>query len=256
VTRLKWGKIESRIFSAGLDRGVFYPQNGTGVPWNGLISVEEKSSDSDAISSYYDGNKFFSRRNPGSFEATIEAFAYPLEFSEYDRARDWIKGQFRNTFGLSYRTLLGDAENGLDSGYLIHLVYNARAKSSTRDNRSISDSLEPDVFNWDISTTPLKVADTFGSHLIINSKLAYPEAIEKLEAQLYGSSSNDAYLPDPNDIWQTFEDASILTITDNGDGTWTAEGPDEAFDIIDDYFEITWPSAIWINSEKYIVSSL
>ena len=39
MTRITWGDTGHRFFSTGVDRGVLFLQNGSGVPWNGLVSV-------------------------------------------------------------------------------------------------------------------------------------------------------------------------------------------------------------------------
>ncbi len=37
-----WDNIGDRFYESGLDRGVLYLSDGSGVPWNGLISIIEK----------------------------------------------------------------------------------------------------------------------------------------------------------------------------------------------------------------------
>jgi hypothetical protein len=226
MTRIVWDAIGSRHFHVGVDRGVLYLQNGSGVPWNGLVAVNEAPSGADVVDGFYDGQKFFSRRNPEAFEATIEAYTYPSEFDEIQGLVRYTSGQTRQTFGFSYRTLLGNDVDGLDHGYLIHLVYNARVAPVSRSHRSLSIDVDNTMFSWAITTTPVLIADRVGSHLIIDSRVARPELIEILEKQLYGSSDNDPTFPSADEIIEMFEATSILRITDNEDGTWTAEGPD------------------------------
>jgi len=121
----------------------------------------------------------------------------------------------------------------------------------------MSDSTDTSPFSWNISTVPIKMGDVSSAHLIIDPRFAYPWVIQELEDLLYGSSGNNPYLPPPEEILDLFEDASILKITDHGDGTWTAEGPDEAIRMLDSTtFEITWPSAVYIDSTTYRISSL
>jgi hypothetical protein len=58
-------------------------------------------------------------------------------------------------------------------------------------------------------------------------------------------------------VLEMFESGAILRIVDHGDGTWTATGPDEAIKMLSStMFEITWPSAIYIDTETYKISSL
>ena len=257
MTRILWDAIGSHHFSAGVDRGVLYLQNGSGVPWNGLVSVNEAPSGADVVESYYDGQKFFSRRRPEEFEATIEAFTYPLEFDEYDGRSQYSTSQVRKPFGFSYRTLLGNDVDGASLGYLIHIVYNAVTKPITRAHTTISDTSELNLFSWTITTSDVGIGGRRGSHFVINSTIAYPWVLSEIENTIYGSVETSARLPDPQEILDLFEGGSILKITDHGDGTWTAEGPDEAIQMLDaTSFQITWPSAVYISSDTHRISSL
>lgn len=257
MTRILWDAIGSRHFSTGVDRGVLYLQNGSGVPWNGLVSVNEAPSGADVVDNYYDGQKFFSRRRPEEFEATIEAFTYPLDFDEYDGRGLYVTDQVRKPFGFSYRTLLGNDLEGSDLGYLIHIVYNAITKPTPRTHKTLSSSSELNLFSWGITTSDLEIAGLRGSHLIINSTVAYPWVLETIENLLYGSAETESRLPDPQEILDLFEDGAILKITDHGDGTWTADGPDDAIVMLNaTTFQITWPSAVYLSSDTYRISSL
>ena len=257
MTRILWDAIGSHHFSAGVDRGVLYLQNGSGVPWNGLVSVNEAPSGADVVDNYYDGQKFFARRRPEEFEATIEAFTYPVEFDEYDGRGQYVTDQGRKPFGFSYRTLLGNDIDGTSLGYLIHIVYNAITKPTARGHKTISDSSELSLFSWGITTSDIEIDGHRGSHLIINSTIAYPGVLSVIENTLYGSADTSARLPEPQEILDLFEDGAILKITDHGDGTWTAEGPDSAIQMLSaTEFEITWPSAVYLSSDTYRISSL
>lgn len=257
MTRILWDAIGSRHFHAGVDRGVLYLQNGSGVPWNGLTAVNEAPSGADVVEGYYDGLKFFSKRNVEAFEATIEAYTYPPEFDEIDGRTRHIVGQTKKPFGFSYRTLIGNDLDGIDHGYLIHLVYNARVLANSRAHRSMAQNVDLTTFSWPITTTPIPMAGRYGSHLIIDTRIANDQQVAELEDIIYGSAATNPTLPTAEFIIDLFEDASILKITDNGDGTWTAEGPDEAIDMLTaDLFEISWPSAVYIDAVTYRISSL
>lgn len=257
MTRINWGSGDARLFEIGVDHGVLYPDNGLGVPWNGLTAVNEAPSGADVVDSYLDGQKFVTRRRVESFEATVEAYSYPSEFELYDGQINFRRSQRRRKFGFSYRTLIGNSELGDSFSYKIHLVYNAIAAPSTVGYQSLNDSSDAALFSWNISTVPIKMGDVYSAHLIIDPRYAYPWVIEDLEKMLYGSNESDPYLPPPHEILDLFEDASILKITDHGDGTWTADGPNEAIRMLDSTtFDITWPSAIYIDAVTYKISSL
>jgi hypothetical protein len=241
LTRLVWDE-KPREYAIGVDRGVYYPKNAPGEVWNGLKAVNEDSADTDEMSVYIDGIKTHRKRSNEHFSGTIEAYTYP------DGLQNDIFGlQLRTSFGLSYRTMT-------ESGYQIHLVYNVLLRPSGYAHQQN----ETDTFVWAFTTVPVPVPDVNKTaHLIIDSSIAYSWTIEDLEDALYGSESTDAFLPTPEAIFETFEENAILRIIDNGDGTWTAIGPDSAIVMLDpDTFEITWPSAVYIDADSYTISSL
>lgn len=258
MTRITWGDTGHRFFSTGVDRGVLFLQNGSGVPWNGLVSVNEAPSGSDAVEAHFDGKKYHSRRSPEEFSGTIEAYTYPSEFEIFLGQAVMHTAQARTPFNFTYRTRIGNDENGVDHAYLIHIVYNALIKPTQRTLQTISDSIDVATFSWDFETNPLRMGDRRGSHLIIDSRLAYPWALEELETILYGSTTTTSTLPSPEFLLQLFEDASILKVTNHGDGTVTIEGPDDIVKMVGtNLWQIgPWPSVIQIAEHTYRASSL
>lgn len=258
MSRITWGDPGTRDYEAGVDRGVFYPTVGPGLPWNGLIGVQENPTGLETSTKFVDGVPYRTHKTRGNFSARIQAYAHPLEFAKYDGP--FIFGnesQSRKPFNLSYRTKVANDLDSEDS-YLIHLVYNAVVSPSARNYTSIGSNTQPTSLEWELNTIPEFLPDgRTASHLVINSKIAYPWALNALENVLYGSTDTDPRFPSITEILNIFEDASILRITDNGDGTWTADGPDDAIIMFDDTtFQITWPSAIYIDSDSYLISSL
>ena len=166
--------------------------------------------------------------------------------------------QARTPFNFTYRTRIGNDENGVDHAYLIHIVYNALIKPTQRALQTISDSIDVSTFSWDFETNPLRMGDRRGSHLIIDSRLAYPWALEELETILYGSTTTTSTLPSPEFLLQLFEDASILKVTNHGAGTVTIEGPDDIVKMVGtNLWQIgPWPSVIQIAEHTYRASSL
>lgn len=258
MSRLVWGDPDKRLYETGIDRGVFYPVEGVGVPWNGLVAVSEAPSGADITRGYVDGESFTQQRQSESYSAKISAYTYPREFEEYDG--HVIAGhtqQKRKMFNLSFRTKVG---NGFDPNahHLIHLVYNAVASPSVHNHATIGFGNQVTAFEWQIETIPtfLPTGETT-AHLVINTAIAYPWAVTALENIIYGSVNNEPRFPSVNEVLDLFENASILRITDHGDGTWTADGPDEVIQMLtSDMFEITWPSAVYIDTNTYRISSL
>lgn len=257
MARISWNDAGSRLYSAGVDRGVLYPAVGSGVPWNGLLSVDESETEGDSVINHIDGIGFLSRQKPGTFAASIQAYSYPDELEYHDGVVDRITGQPRHSFGFSYRTFTGNDIEGLDYGYQIHIVYNALLDPSDRGFSTIGQGISPAPFTWDLSSQPVAVPGHRGSaHFVIDSRIVYPWVLTEIEETLYGSPSLNASLPSYIQLFDIFENGSILKITDHGDGTWSAEGPDEIFAIAGDYFEITWPSAVWLSEDTFRISSL
>lgn len=204
MSKITWGLPGSKNFEAGLDRGVFYPPNSRGVPWNGLTSVTE-SPNSNGTSEYYlDGIVFLNIPGSEKFAGSIECLSYPTEFSPYDGVASvssvlFIAQQPRKSFGLSYRTKMGNDLNGLDSGYKIHLIYNALIEPTEKQYKSIGENVEPITYSWSFSTTPVSIPGYRPTaHLVVNSLNS--AFISNLEDRLYGTDSTDSYLPSPLEI--------------------------------------------------------
>jgi hypothetical protein len=162
MAKLAWGLSGQRYFESGTDRGVLYVGTTPGVPWNGLISVSENPSGGDPVPYYMDGIKYLNVAAAEEFEATISAFSSPDEFGVCDGTALLSNGLFatqqpRKPFDLTYRTLIGNDEDGIEHGYKLHLVYNALAKPTTRENKTLERSVTPANFDWDISTLPIPV---------------------------------------------------------------------------------------------------
>lgn len=265
MAELVWGNYGERYFETGVDRGVLYVPEEDGVAWNGLISVSESPSGGDTTPYYIDGIKYANRSSPEEFEGTIEAYTYPDEFAICDGTaavdRE-SKGLFatqqgRKPFNMSYRTRVGNDDLGTNYGYKIHIIYNALATPSQKNYQSTSDEPEAIPFSWDITTKPILVnSSSYSSHLIIDTKTTWPWVVEALEQLLYGTVDTPPTLPTPAELIALFVDNALLKITDNGDGTWTAEGPDEAVQMVGTTeFQISWPSAEYIDVNSYTISS-
>src|SRR6478735_5662608 len=100
MARLTW---DSREYTIGIDRGVFYPPSGDGEAWNGLISIEETPTDTDTQVRYVDGVKTRQRGKTGYFAGTVRSFGYPPSFFD-----DIISQRRSPAFGMSYRTMTKD----------------------------------------------------------------------------------------------------------------------------------------------------
>ena len=259
MSRLVWGEPGKRLYETGIDRGVFYPVGGVGVPWNGLIAVSEAPSGADVTHGYFDGQKFSQRRTGENFSAKLSAYTYPREFEEYDGLSPAGHAQQqRKMFNLTYRTIVGN-DLSSESHHLIHLVYNAVVSPSGGNYPTIGSGSQATVFEWQLDTIPeILPTGEFSSHVIIDTKMAYPWAVSMFEDIVYGSVNSEARFPSVVEVINLFENASILRITDHGDGSFTADGPDDIVKMIGpNLWEIgPWPSVVQIDVHTYRLTSL
>jgi hypothetical protein len=190
MTRLAWNKPTEMFYDAGLDRGVLYPKTSLAVPWNGLISVDEKGSDS-ATMFYMDGRPYYIHQNPKEFSATIKAYTYPDEFSEKMGLVEvtdgmYLDSQIGSSFDISYRTQVGSGVDG-SAGFKIHLIYNATVSPGGIGYASISDTVSPSNFEWEINTVPQEVpGHRPTAHLVIDTRHMTPQKVTEIENLLYG----------------------------------------------------------------------
>lgn len=261
MPRITWGSSADRNYETGVDRGVLFVGSQAGVPWIGLTSVEENPVGGQTKAYYIDGVKYLQTSAMEEYSATINAFTYPDEFGVCDGTAQVRPGlhltqQRRKSFGFSYRTLVGDGLNP-DKGYKIHIVYNALAEPARRNYSSVSDSPEPIDFSWTVTTKPIAASGyKHSAHVVIDSRKADPQVLEAIEDILYGNDELMSRLPSFAEILDIFDALHVLTVTLNGDGTATIEGPDEAIQMLDtNIFQIDWPTVGAIDEDTYEISS-
>jgi hypothetical protein len=244
MTRLVWGE-GPRLFDLGVDQGVLY-LDGEGVAWNGLVSVNERATGRLDTEHYFDGNRLHISQDLGDFEATVSAYTYPDAFAEYN---GYSERDIYQRFGFSYRTQHGD-------NHKIHLVYNVLVRNDSRAWKTLADRPDPSLFAWDIYASAVKIPGASpAAHLVMETPRT-ETALAALENILYGTDTTDPRLPEPEELVELYEAAALLRITYNGDGTYTASGPDDMVHILPDgRFEINAPSAFLINEDLFVVNS-
>jgi hypothetical protein len=223
MAKLLWDQTGERLFETGVDHGVLFPFDAnnhayaTGVAWNGLTSVQEKASGGEANPLYADNIKYLNLRSFEEFEATVEAYTYPDEFAALDGTATIATGvivgqQKRGTFGMSYRTKLGNDTEGDDYGYKIHLIYGAVADPAERQYETINDNPDAVQFSWNLKTTPVSVSGLKPTaHLIVESTKVNPTALAAFEEVIYGSASSSPRLPLPDEVASIFNGAISYT---------------------------------------------
>lgn len=219
MAKLVWDATGERLYETGVNNGVLYPQStdGTypkGVAWNGLTAVTESPSGAEATPLYADNIKYLNLMSVEEFGATIEAYTYPDEFSECNGEAELATGvsigqQKRKTFGMSYKTVVGNDVDGNNHGYKLHIIYGAMAAPSEKAYATINDSPEAITFSWEVTTTPVSV-DGFEptASITIDSTKVDSSKLTALETILYGSESEEARLPLPNEIATLMKDTS------------------------------------------------
>ena len=211
MSRITWDNAGERYYETGVKMGVLYPiQTGgvytKGVAWNGLTAVTESPSGAEATALYADDIKYLNLMSNEEYGCTIEAYTYPDEFAECDGSAALAEGvmigqQKRKTFGLCYRTSLGNDVDGTDYGYKLHLVYGCLAAPSEKAYATINDSPEAITFSWEVSTTPVNVAGFKPtSQITIDSTKVDETKLAALEDILYGKDDVDPKLPLPDEV--------------------------------------------------------
>lgn len=219
MTAITWDKSGERRYETGVDHGVLYtPTNGVynyGVAWNGLTTVTESPAGAEATKQYADNIVYLNLVSAETWGGTIEAFTYPDEFAPYDglgvpEAGVTVGQQPRQTFGLSYRTRIGNDQNSV-AGYKVHLVYGCVAAPSEKAFTTVNDTPAPIAFSWAVTTTPVDVPGFSPSATItIDSTEVDADALATLEGFLYGSVGVDPMLPLPSAVLAIFAGTVVV----------------------------------------------
>lgn len=210
MAKITWDNSGEKFFEMGVDHGVLYPLSDEGeytpgVAWNGLTSVSDSPDGAEANELWADNIKYGVLRSTENHKGTIEAYMFPDEWSECDgygvpTAGLRIGQQKRKTFGLCYRTMVG---NDVDSelGYKLHLVYGATASPSEKTHETVNDSPDAMTMSWEYETVPISVDGYKPTASIeIDSTKLNAAKLAKLETILYGDATSEPRLPLPDEI--------------------------------------------------------
>lgn len=210
MAKLVWDQTGERYYETGAKNGVLYVQEGgaypKGVAWNGLTAVTQSPSGAEATALYADDIKYLNLYSTEEFGFTIEAYTYPDEWQACDGSAELAAGVFigqqtRKSFGFCYRTVLGNDTEANEYGYRLHLIYGAMAAPSEKAYATINDSPEAITFSYECTTTPVNVEGFKPtSYICVDSTKVAADKLAALEAILYGSESEEARLPLPDEI--------------------------------------------------------
>lgn len=211
MSKIVWDATGEKFYETGVDHAVLYTmaKNGEytpGVAWNGVTSIAETPEGAEPESQYADNIKYLTLMSAEELNGTIEAYTYPDSWGECDGSAELSTGvtigqQARKTFGLSYRTKIGNDVDGQDHGYKLHLLYGAKASPSERTYETVNDSPEAISFSWEYETTPVPVEGHNPTALLtLDSTKIDKEKLASLEEILYGSEDTEPRLPLPDEI--------------------------------------------------------
>lgn len=220
MAALIWDAVGERLYETGTDHGVLYPWDktansgaggyGAGVAWNGLTGVSEAPSGAETTSLWADNIKYLNLLSTEEFSGTITAYMYPDEFAECDGSAFVQTGvaigqQSRKTFGLAYRTILGNDSETNDYSEKIHLVYGCTASPSSKDYKTVNDSPEAIEFSWEFKTTPVPVTGYKPTATIVIDKSKVDGTkYDSFKEIIYGNATDNARLPMPDEVASHF----------------------------------------------------
>lgn len=215
MSKIIWDEDAKRTYETGVDHGVLYPRSDdgsypNGVAWNGITGFTESPSGAEPTDLYADNIKYMTMRSAETLGGTLNAYTYPPEFAQCDGSASLVPGvaigqQSRRSFGLAYRTVLGNDVSGNDYAYKLHLLYGCTASPSDKTYNTINDSPDAIEFSWEITTVPVNVTGfkPTANVTIDSSQFTTEEqktALKKLEDILYGTDSEEPRLPLPDEI--------------------------------------------------------
>lgn len=263
MSKVIWNEAGKKFFEFGVDRGVLYPTPSTGVPWNGLTSVEDGSDGGETTSLYLDGFKYLDLVSNKDYRGVINAYTFPDEFLAFNGTSEIVNGVFAtnqpivNTFSLSYRTSVGNDQNDFSHGYKLNLLYNLTATPEARTFETRSEELTPTDFSWTITGTSIPISGIKPTcHLIIDSRKIHPRLLADIETILYGDETTEPRMPLGDELVEFFTNWALHYVTDNGDGTWSAEGPDDLINVNSDgSFTINQIESVYLTPNTYTITT-
>lgn len=210
MSKLVWGQSGTKEFEVGVKHGVLFLYDETktkwvGVAWQGLTNVTESPEGGDADDFYADDSLYASLRGTEKLSGSIECYMYPPEFEDCIGHAELMPGvriaqQSRKVFCMAYESTVGNDTNP-EAGKKYHLVYNATAGAAEMSHDTTEESVSLDPFSFDYSCVPVNVTGHKPtSSITIDSRTLSDTQITKLEDAIFGSASEDAYLPLPDEL--------------------------------------------------------
>lgn len=230
-------------YEYGISQVIIQIDDERSAHWPGVVSFSMENKSSHYKTPIYDGaamgNIFF----PAVYSGNLECYTYPPFLDEGD---SFIGN-------LAYRT-------EVDGGYKLHFLYNCSIFFETHSGYETMVNVDPSTFKWGVLGMGGVLED--GRRFIqvsVDSRSADEEAMIVIQEILRGSDTSNPRVPGIEELEKILQMNATLIITDNGDGTYKAEGPDNVvYKTSDTEFEISWPSVVVFHGPegKFQVSSL
>ena len=212
MSALTWGVSGQKTYETGVSKGVLYPiasggyQNG--VAFDGLTAVNENPSGGEPTKLYADNGVWIVMVSAEEYGYGIECYKTPPEFDACDGCATIGTGvkigqQTRTPFGFCYRTEIGNDEEGIDYGYVLHIAYNGIATPSQKNHSTVNNDPEAETLSYDVTCTPIDpgIAGRKPTCILEIDSTEVPAAkMQLIEDALYGTSSTQPHILMPADV--------------------------------------------------------
>lgn len=198
MPQLVWDSQDNRLYETGTSMGVLYTRQDNnkwmGEAWNGLSAVKHSPDGGEETSVYANNQKYLGLMSRENFKGSIEAYTYPEGFEACQGSREVVEGfhagqQTRTSFGLTYRTIIGNDTQFDEYGYKQHIIYNAKVSPTSKDYETVNDTPNALLFTWEFSTTPPEVTSNLikpTAYFCADSTKLDPAKLSALQTKLYG----------------------------------------------------------------------
>lgn len=239
--RIKWDQEGEKLYRTGVDRGVLYVQEPStyreGEAWNGLTQFQKSSEGGDSEAIYADNIKYLNLTSTEDKKGHIQCYTFPDGWEECQGLQK-ISGvpglrigqQIRKGFGFTCRTLIGNDTSGDAFGYILHLVYGAKASPSDEEYQTVNNNPEAIEFSYDFETTPVEVGNGLKPAAMFEIKstdftVDNIDRLHALEDILYGTADSAPRLPSIAEVIEILgaTTAYKLTITQAENTTVTVK---------------------------------
>ena len=218
MVKLQWDQAGQRLYETGTNKGVLFVQDdtgsyGTGVAWNGLVSVQKSNDGAEENPLYADNMKYLSLMSAENLRGSIDAYTYPEEFEACDGSVAinqgvYIGQQARVPFGMVYSTIVGNDTQGNAFGEKMHFIYNAKVSPTERAYETVNEDPTALTFSWEYSTTPVDLSDIglqASAGVVVSKHEVGATAWKALQDLVYGTADKEPTLPTIQEIIELTE---------------------------------------------------